>query len=115
MVRKIAIDMSPTTSGHSIRGIGVHTTELIKSMQELNDPSFDICPVDFSSQGLSGYDLVHYPYFHPYFLTLPPKGGKKSVVTIHDLIYLLYPDHYPSGIKGKLRFLMQKRRLRNME
>jgi len=54
--------------------------------------------------------LLHIPYFDPYFLTLPwPWEIKKPiVVTIHDLIPVKYPDHYPPGTKGKIRWKVQK-------
>ena len=72
--------------------------------------------VDFTKADLSKYDLLHYSYFHPYFLTLPAKKPTRGmVVTIHDLIPLIYPVHNPPGIRGRLNFLEQKRRLRNAD
>jgi len=57
-------------------------------------------------------DLVHYPYFSPFSLTLPFSSSKKCVVTIHDLIPLVFPNAYPPGIKGKIKFEIQKRNLK---
>lgn len=115
---KVAIDQRPLTSGDAIRGIGFHTRELITHLEResrrVEDLKFDI--VDFTKADLSKYDIVHYQYFHPHFLTLPfNKPAKKVIVTIHDLIRLIYPEAYPSGVKGSLRFLLQKYNLRNVD
>lgn len=106
---KIAIDTGPTTSQHAVRGIGVHTSELIKEIKRIKPKNLDISLVDFSKTDLSKYDLVHYQFFHPFFITLPfIKPSKKMIVTIHDLIPLHYPKYYPPGIKGNIKFLIQK-------
>lgn len=113
---RIAIDNGPLTSGHSIRGIGVHTRELGEELKKLITKELQIEFVDFTKIDLSRYDIVHYPYFHPFFITLPfVKPAGKIVVTIHDLIPLIYPEHYPPGLKGNLRFLIQKFLLKNVD
>jgi len=56
--------------------------------------------------------LIHYPYFSPFFLSLPADLKKDFVVTIHDLIPLVFPKAYPPGIKGKIKFFIQKRRIK---
>ena len=99
---KIAIDSGPLTSGHSVRGIGFYTKELLKA--------FDIDGVDISKADLGSYDIVHFTSFKPFEVSIPfskPKGTK-FVLTIYDLIPLIYPSHYPSGIKGNLRLLINK-------
>ena len=53
-------------------------------------------------------DLIHFPYFDLFFHTLPIIKKKKTVVTIHDCIPLIFPKYYPSGIKGNFSFLLQK-------
>lgn len=120
---KVAIDTSPLDSGHSIRGIGVHARELVDQLTRGKYKGVTVEGVNFkradlSRQGqtcLSKYDIVHYPYFHPYFLTLPLQKPTKMVVTIHDLIPLIYPEHYPAGLKGGLKFLIQKLLLRQAD
>jgi glycosyltransferase involved in cell wall biosynthesis len=68
-----------------------------------------IAEVDFSKEDLSKFDIVHYQYFRPYFRDLPfTKPAKKVVLTIHDLIPLVYPNHYPSGIKGNINFALNR-------
>lgn len=113
---KVAIDRGPLLSGHSVRGIGVHTRELLRVAKILATDKLDIQAVDFSRTDLSNYDLVHYQHFNPFFLTLPSKKpAKKVVVTIHDLIPLIYPKHYPPGLRGRLRYIIQKMRLKKVD
>lgn len=113
---RVAIDSGPLNSGDAIRGIGFHTRELITELQKLQDNDFKIDAVDFRTTNLTKYDIVHYPYFHPHSLTLPfNKPSRKVVVTIHDLIRLVYPNAYPPGFKGRINFFLQKFNLRNVD
>jgi glycosyltransferase involved in cell wall biosynthesis len=115
---KVAIDSGPLRSGHAVRGIGVMVKEQIEALQKISkkDKTLKVDAVDFEKKDLTGYDVVHYPYFFPYSLTLPPKRtGKKMVVTIQDSIHLIYPKKYQPGIRGKINFLKQKRRLKNVD
>lgn len=105
---RVALDKNVLTSGHSVRGIGVHSKELIDSLLKLKIKDMIFESVDFSKANLSTFDVVHYPYFHPFFVTLPFRPPTKTVVTIHDLLPLIYPKNYPPGIRGKLRFQIQK-------
>jgi glycosyltransferase involved in cell wall biosynthesis len=63
---------------------------------------------------LKFFDLIHYPYFDPFFLTLPINKNKNTVVTVHDLIPIKFPEYFPKGIKGNIKWQWQKNRLRNM-
>lgn len=113
---KVAVDTGSAGGGNAVRGIGVHTSELLRALKELRYKDIEILGQDFGEAELSRYDLVHYTSFHPHFLTLPAKKpAEKVIVTIHDLIPLIYPKHYPPGLRGKLRFLEQKRRLKNVD
>src|SRR4030042_2407230 len=113
---KVAIDSGALSSGHSVRGIGVMVREQIAALQRESskEEGIEIYPVDFSKEDINGFDILHYPYFFPYDLTLPSLSkasavkSAKIVVTIQDLIQLIYPDKYPSGIKGKINFLNQR-------
>lgn len=99
---KVAIDSGPLKSGHSVRGIGTHTSELLQALK--------LQGVDFGKEDLSKFDIVHYSWFHPFFVSLPWKKPRnvKIVLTIHDLIPLIYPKHYPGGIKGGIRLAINK-------
>jgi len=124
---KIAIDKGPLTSGHKVRGVGVYTREIIKALKKITKgkKNMKITPLDFSTQSsklkAQNFDLIHYTYFHPYFLTMPLKTSltegrpTKTVVTIHDLILLIYPKQYPPGFKGRLRYLIQKRLVKGVD
>ena len=103
---KVAVDSGPTKSGDAVRGIGVHTANLVKYLRKLKDLNIDV--VDFSKVDLGKYDIAHYQKFNPYFFSVPFIKKTKTVLTIHDLIYLIYPKAYSSGIKGKLKFMLQK-------
>ena len=54
-------------------------------------------------------DLIHYPQWD-YLSTEWPKLISKIpiILTIHDVIPLEFPDHYPRGIKGGFNLLLQK-------
>lgn len=104
---KVAIDSGPLTSGHSIRGVGFYTKNLISALGN------KVGSVDVRKADLSKYDLVHIPYFNPFVKSLPDGvESNKLVVTVHDLIPLLYPDRYSPGIRGKITFFLQKQKLR---
>jgi glycosyltransferase involved in cell wall biosynthesis len=108
----VAINTGPKTSGHNIRGIGFHTKKLIEYLKKFKELS--VSEVDLSKD-TNKYDLYHYPNFNPYFLSLPLIKKGKTIVTIHDLIYLIYPDKYPSGIKGRIIFEVQKRLIKKAD
>lgn len=115
---KIAIDISPLKSGHflqhRVRGTGFYLTNLKKSLLEY----YPQHSYHFFTQGEGvpeNVDVVHVPYFEPFFLTVPKKTNTKLVLTIHDLTPLVFPKEFPSGVKGKLRWLKQKRRVRQVD
>jgi glycosyltransferase involved in cell wall biosynthesis len=114
---QIAIDSSALRKGHSVRGIGVMVGELISYLEKeaKRHNGLEIKALDFDKSDLSKYDIVHYFYFFPYSQTLPSqKSGKKEIVTIQDLINLVYPKIYSPGIRGYLNFHKQKRRLKKV-
>jgi glycosyltransferase involved in cell wall biosynthesis len=88
----------------SMRGIGVNTSELVKAL-EVKSQKSKVIVVDRSNA-----DIVHFTKFRPFFVDLPffKTASQKWILTIHDLIPLIYPEHYPSGIKGKIRFYINK-------
>lgn len=112
----VAIDTAPMRSGHKVRGIGVHTNELIAELQKKKYASqVEVDAVDLERANLARYDIVHFPSFNPYFNSFRLIPGKKTVVTIHDLIYLVYPSHYPPGTRGKVRWLKQRQLLARVD
>lgn len=105
---KIAVDTLPLVTGHSARGMGVYTKNLIKELGNKVD-SFLFSE---NQKKLKSYDLLHYPYFDLFYHTLPIRKAMKTVVTVPDVTPLLYPKYYPPGVKGEINFLLQKFSLR---
>ena len=103
----IAIDVTPLESDHSGRGIGVYTKLLIKSLQS-HEHKHTYHLFTRGQKIPDTIDLVHYPYFDPFFLTLPLVKVKPTVVTVHDLIPLVFPDKFPAGLRGNIKWQIQK-------
>lgn len=107
---KIAINTLPLMSAHKGRGIGYYTSNLVDQLKM--DQSIQIQEFTEISK-LEDADIVHYPWFDLYFHTLPIRKKFPTVVTIHDVMPLVFLEHYPTGIKGKINFILQKTALRN--
>jgi glycosyltransferase involved in cell wall biosynthesis len=103
----IAIATSPLTSEHRARGIGVYTKNLINALQKYK-PEHTYSFFTRTQEIPSSADVVHYPYFDPFFLTLPLQKKKPTVVTVHDLIPLVFPEHFPSGMRGMMKWYIQR-------
>lgn len=117
MEMKIAIDISPLKSGHflqhRVRGTGFYIENLKNSLLKYYPEN----QYNFYTRGKNlseDVDIVHIPYFEPFFLTLPFKKRFRTVVTVHDLTPLVFPDNFPSGIKGKIKWEIQKNLLRKV-
>lgn len=117
---KIAIDISPTLDGNSTRGVGYYTQNLVDALQKeiKSNPDYKNWTIDLikDNQHLTSniYNLVHYPYFDPFKLTLPQTKNIPTVVTVHDLIPRQFKSHFPVGIKGELKWFLQKQRLKKV-
>lgn len=107
----IAIDISPLKFGHSARGVGIYTKNLIEALQKYE--TGHTYQYFTGSKIPDNVDLVHYPYFDPFFLTLPLFKSKPTVVTVHDLIPIVFPEHFPRGFRGQIKWQVQKNSLRN--
>lgn len=111
---KIAIDVSPLESGHKVRGVGFYLSRLKDALLEY----FPQNKYVFFDQGnplKENVDLIHYPYFDPFFSTLPLIKKYKTAVTVHDLTPLVFPEHFPAGLKGSLRWQFQRFNLKNVD
>ncbi|MEX2007748.1 MAG: glycosyltransferase family 1 protein [Candidatus Levyibacteriota bacterium] len=111
----IAIDVSPLKSGHflqhRVRGTGFYLENLRSSLEKYY-PNNEYIYFTRGEKVSLGVDLVHYPYFEPFFLTLPFNNENKFVVTVHDLTPLVFPNNFPAGLRGKIKWKIQKARLR---
>lgn len=102
---RVAINIAPLSSGHKERGIGYYTSNLISGLEKI--PGIDIIKFK-NGDNLKNIDVVHYPWFDFYFHTLPIIQKFPTVVTIHDVMPLIFPNQFPVGLKGKLNFHLQK-------
>lgn len=104
---RVAIISGSSQNMDAVRGIGVHTSELVKAINKVIKDEKDI-EIDLKIDKSKKYDVVHFTSFKPFFISLPltkPKGTK-FILTIHDLISLIYPKNYPPGLKGKLNYFI---------
>ena len=104
---KIAFNISPLKTGHAARGIGMYTKYLKEALLRYY-PENEY--VFFENNNFIGrnLDIIHYPFFDPFFLSLPLWKKTKTIVTVHDLIPLLFPEHFPAGLRGALKWQIQK-------
>ncbi|EKD53373.1 MAG: glycosyl transferase group 1, partial [uncultured bacterium] len=91
---KVFLDGGGHSSG---RGVGVYAEHLRTALEKL--PKIELTDKD--------PDIIHYPFFDPFYLTLPLKKERPTVVTIHDLTPLVLADKYPKGIRGTIKLLIQ--------
>lgn len=108
---KIAIDVSPLQTGHKVRGVGFYL-EHLKSALVKYFPQNDYVFFERGEKIPDNLDLVHFPYFEPFFLALPIYRKYKTVVTVHDLTPVVFPNAFPKGIRGEIKWQMQKYSLR---
>lgn len=107
---KIAINTLPLSSGHKNRGIGIYTKNLIDNLTKFDKKNQYIF---FEKKLTSSVDVVHYPFFDPFFLTLPIIKKFPTIVTVHDLTPIIFQKYYPRGIKGEIKWQIQKVSLKN--
>lgn len=108
---RIYLPQQPDPLESRTRGVGAYTRELTDALKA-NYPSDQ-----FITGGQKGakVDLVHYPFFDPYFLTLPLRRSLPTIVTVHDAIPLKFAEHFPAGYRGRLKLMLQKRALSTVE
>lgn len=108
----IAINTSPMTGGHSGRGIGLYTKELIEALA-IHEPAHRYSYFSLPSGIPAECDVVHLPFFDPFILTLPWTVSKPTVVTVHDLIPIVHAAHFPKGIRGWFKWQIQRAVVKN--
>ncbi len=107
----VAINTSPLQSGHKHRGSGTYVRLLLEALRT-HVPTIRITEFTSETNIPADIDCVHYPFFDPFFLTLPKKTSLPLLVTVHDLIPLAFPEQFPPGIRGKIKWEFQKSRLK---
>lgn len=112
----IAFDITPISddnSLHAVRGAGFYIRHLKDALKSLK--TSDTFHFFLRGENIQNADIIHYPYFEPFFLTLPIRKKIKTVVTVHDLTPLVFPKLFPVGIKGKLKWNIQKMALKKAD
>ncbi len=102
---QVGINITPLHSGHKVRGIGYYTKNLLNSLKKEEDIQVVELTKILETKNI---EVVHYPWFDLYYHTLPIVKSIPTVVTIHDVIPLIFPKQYPVGIKGRLSFFLQR-------
>jgi glycosyltransferase involved in cell wall biosynthesis len=108
---KIAIDVSKLNEMSKKRGIGFYAQHLVEALRKYTDN--DIYLVE-ESEDMSKFALIHYPYFDFFNPTLKVDKNIPTVVTVHDVIPLIFPEHYPPGVRGKVKNFIQKQSLKKV-
>lgn len=105
---KVEIIGKSPYAGSGPRGIDVYTRRLSEHISKALPHESLIVSRDVASN--RGVNLIHYTFFDPFFLTLWRKVPRNTayIVTVHDLIPIRFPDHFPSGIRGKIKYQLQK-------
>jgi len=108
----LAFDTSPLSNANKNRGVGKYTQNLLNGLKKAEGIKVN----EFQKgQRIPSCDLVHYPYFDPFFLTLPLIKKTPTVVTVHDLIPLVFPEKFPKGLKGELKWQIQRQSLKGCQ
>jgi glycosyltransferase involved in cell wall biosynthesis len=111
---KVGIDVSPLESGHKIRGVGFYLEHLKNGLiRYFPDNEYVFFTQEKRLDKI--VDIVHYPYFDPFFRTLALNKKNPQVVTVHDLTPLVFPSHFPAGVRGNLTWQLQKHNLRKSD
>ena len=107
---KVALVMPPL-GRHAARGIGFYSDRLFKALSS----KIRVEQIKFSLIAPSGFDIVHYPFFDLFWPTFPPVRFTKTIVTLHDLTPLKFPQHFPLGRRAKIVWPWQRLLLRQVD
>lgn len=109
---KVAIDISRMHELSQKRGIGVYAKNLYLSLRKYTSLQIELIE---EKKNLDEFSLIHIPFFDFFTNTLKIDSNIPCVVTIHDLIPIMFPKHYPPGIKGKINWQLQKLALKRAD
>ncbi len=109
---KVLLNTEALSNGHAVRGVGTYTRLLLKHLKKLDE--VEVLKASSSLAATFDPDVIHYPYFDFFAPTLPIASTKTRVVTIHDTIPLIFPEHYPPGMRGSLSFRYQRLALKTV-
>ncbi|MCL5073648.1 MAG: glycosyltransferase, partial [Actinobacteria bacterium] len=106
---KIAINTLPLQTGHRNFNHHFYTKNLLEEFEK--DSSLTILKFTDSIK-LANVDIVHYPWYDLFFRSLPLWTKCPLIVSVHDVIPLVFPDYYLIGVKGRVNHLLQRFALR---
>lgn len=109
---RVLFDVSPLHNAHAVRGIGMYTKLLLENLNQIK--GIKVLKSTSSLAKTFDPDIIHYPFFDFFSATLPMYSTKKTVVTIHDVIPLIFPKYYPAGMRGSLSLRYQRFALRSV-
>lgn len=108
---RIAINVSPLSGSHQNRGVGSYTKHLLWFLKKI--PDLEVVEITCQTTP-KNVDLFHVPFFDFFRHSLPIIKSVPTVVTIHDVTPLIFPNHYPQGIKGMINLSLQRLALLNI-
>ncbi|KKU70259.1 MAG: Glycosyl transferase group 1 [Candidatus Amesbacteria bacterium GW2011_GWA1_47_20] len=115
---KIGFVTTPLHDANAVRGVGFYTRRLLPELKK-QAKNFGVEILEVDSLGrldqLGQLEIIHYPYFDLFKHTLPIIKNAKTIVTIHDVMPLEFPDHFPPGIRGWFNLQLQKLALANVD
>ncbi|MCX8008889.1 MAG: glycosyltransferase family 4 protein [Patescibacteria group bacterium] len=107
----VAINILPLQNNHAQRGSGKYVRLLLDALKT-SGKSHRYHEFISLRDIPKNVDCIHHPFFDPFFLTLPYTRDIPYIVTVHDLIPIMYPQYFPRGLKGIIKWLIQKAKLR---
>jgi len=104
---KIAISTNALKTDYRLQGTGNYINHLVNGLKERVDGNE--YATYSANEKMPVADIVHVPYFSPFELVLPAsKPASKFIVTVHDLIPVIFDNFFPVGAKGKFKWYLQK-------
>jgi len=97
--------VKPPAIQSATRGAGIYGQNLTEALKKV--PGLEITNAN--------PDITHYLYFDPFFLTLPPIKKNKTVVTVFDLTPIILKDLFPRGLRGEIKWQIQKNLLKTVD
>ena len=70
--------------------------------------------IDAGNSVPENIDILHYTYLDLFNRTIKVSNKYRTIVTIHDVIPLVFPQHFPVGIRGNVNLFLLKRLLKNV-
>lgn len=108
---KVAFNVLALKNSHNSRGIGTYAKNLLENLKKISTLTIQEF---YDESEIVDADLIHYPFFDLFQRTLPIFKKFPTVVTIHDVIPIKFPKHYPPGIRGRVNNFFQILALRNV-